>query len=444
MTRSAGAVAPRGGASLDGSGETADGRPRWESRLPTDHPLYRPRHSRRQLVALVFALIFFAAPTTALAFGVRPQAFENRKLASFPSPSQSWGLFTGLSPWATDHLVFRHGAVAGADAVSRRVFGEPAPQGQTSSGGPVGGSPGGDRPGGAQQEVYPKAIEGTDGWLYFGYDVEGKCQPKLPLDRIFRQVNELRRVVESTGRKFVLMVPPDKTTMEPGHLPDSYAGKKCAQRVRDEFWRRLAPRTQAVDLRPDLLATAARLRQPVYYKLDSHWTDDGALLMVRRLAELLWPGVTSTWSVRPDHVAPGPGDLPPLIGKTGDDSGQAYSLAPDGQHNGMRPITPDFNPQPLHFGARPGPGTVPRKVGMFADSFTIPAIPYLGATFTDVTVEHHDAVVQAPEKAAESMIDRDTIVLEIVERNLSSGNSGLLDPGVIAKIGQVLTTHPVR
>src|SRR5262249_28928400 len=105
---------------------------RHESWLPDDHPLYRPRHGKQQF-ALVCAVIFFAAPLVTLGMLGRPPAIANRPLHEFPSISQGWGFFTGLSDWATDWLPLRSAAINLNDSISRAVFGEPPKAGTSDS-----------------------------------------------------------------------------------------------------------------------------------------------------------------------------------------------------------------------------------------------------------------------------------------------------------------------
>jgi len=96
-----------------------------ESLLPRDHTLHRPRHGKRQRAALTCAMVFFLVPTLAFVFGVRPQNFENHRLAAFPSPAAGWAFFTGLNNWATDHLPLRQLGVQAETGISSGVFGEP-------------------------------------------------------------------------------------------------------------------------------------------------------------------------------------------------------------------------------------------------------------------------------------------------------------------------------
>ena len=69
-----------------------------EAWLPREHSLHRPRHANRQRFALACAVVFLVLPAVGYAFGVRPTAFENHRLASFPSPSLGWVRFGSLIP----------------------------------------------------------------------------------------------------------------------------------------------------------------------------------------------------------------------------------------------------------------------------------------------------------------------------------------------------------
>lgn len=253
-----------------------------EAWLPKEHSLHRPRHGKRQLTALMSALVFFATPALMWFFGMRPGEIENHKLADFPSIGEGWGMFTGLDEWATDNLAFRGQAVNITDWISRTIFGEPAPfdqGGNTKPTGPLPGSPsepapanpqqsepggGGGEPSDGSDAGFRRVIEGTDNWLYFGTDALNKCHPQAPLDQTMTQLVNLRTAVEASGRRFVLVVVPDKTTMFPEHLPASYPGKECANAVTPDLWQKAIQVAGDLDIRPRLAAAADDLGRPVY------------------------------------------------------------------------------------------------------------------------------------------------------------------------------------
>ncbi len=408
-------------------------------------PVRRPRHGRRQLTALICAGLFFAGPIIALGLGVQAARFENRPLAAFGDPRDGWAWLAGLPAWAADHLPLRDGAVRAADAVSRGAFGEPAPLSESYVGSGLGphSGPGTVAPIVPAAQAFPSVIEGRDGWLYLGADVSGACLPSRSLDDTLGSLRLLRSVVEASGRQFVLVVAPDKTTMVPEYLPAEYLGRDCSARARGEFWRRMVAETGAVDLRPALAEIARRKGSPVYYPADTHWSQEGGLAMTYALADRVESGITQTWQVAPAGSIPWSDDISPLIGRSGERTIPTYSLAPAGLPDRTRSIASDFR-VPLNLTAAPAAGTVGQPVRMIADSFTQFASPYLAAAFTDITVVHPETVAAAPRPAGELLAGGEVVVLQLAERKLLSGTSPILLHPVITEIGSHLARHPVR
>ena len=426
-----------------------------EAWLPAEHPLHRPRHGGRQRTALLSALVFFLVPVLAVSLGVRPAEFENRALAGFPTPTDGWGFFTGLPAWATDHLPFRDVAVRVVDGLSRGAFGESATLGPGTDGnaGPVGPvappaatsppEPAGPAdPSTSIPGVFPQVIEGEDGWLYFGYDVEGKCAPAQPLTDTIVAVSRLRTAVEASGRRFVLVVPPDKTTAQPEFLPADHPGLDCAQAATRDFWRRVPAEAGAIDLRTELrqLSTPSR---PIYHRLDTHWTDRGAVTMVRTLAEEIAPGVTRRWDVEQVRTVQSGADLPNLLGRTGVNFFEQYSLAPSGGGDRTGRYLDDLR-EPVRIGTGPASGVVPGSVVLLGDSFIQSSARYLAAGFAEVHVVSYATAAPEPQRIADLMADQEVIVLEVVERNLAAGTVPLLDPAALDVVIRELATRPLN
>ncbi|HEU0089477.1 MAG TPA: hypothetical protein VFQ77_17840 [Pseudonocardiaceae bacterium] len=388
---------------------------------------------------MIIALVFFLTPAIALGVGVQPAEFENRPLAAAPSLTAGWGFFTELPAWAADRLPFRDAAVRSSDLISREVFGEPTElDTRRPAAGPV-IAPVAPDPTVLPAAGYPQVIEGDRGWLYFGYDVEGKCAPVRPLDEVISGLRGLRAAVEASGRRFVLVVAPDKSTMVPRPLPDRFAGQRCAQERGAQFWHRVTTEAGAIDLRPDLDALAAA-GVPIYRKLDTHWTDAGSLTLVRSLADTIQPGASRSWRIAPGRMRQAAADLPPLIGRTGTDSGRSYLLAPDGQQDRTRPYAEDMR-TPVHFRSAPAAGMVTAPVAMLTDSFSLPASRYLAATFSDLTTVFYASDLKT---VTDVMAAGNVVVLEVVERNLASGTPPVLDDVAIERIAAVLKARPVR
>ncbi|GAA4853001.1 alginate O-acetyltransferase AlgX-related protein [Saccharopolyspora rosea] len=413
-----------------------------EAWLPREHPLHRPRHGRRQLTALVCAVLFFTAPLVTWLFGARPEPVENRPLAPFPSLADGLGFFTGLGPWATDHLPFRGGAVRSVEGISRGVFGEPARTSGGAHSSPIGAGQSDAKPP-LDENVFPNVIEGKNGWLYLGHDVSYRCVPKRSLDQVIAGLRRWRHVVEASGRRFQLVIAPDKSTVYPENMPDDYAGKDCSTAARAEFWRRVPAATGAIDMRGELRAVAARNGRPIYHDIDTHWTHEGGVAMTYQLAERLRPGSTAGWQVRPTRQYPHPADIPDLLGQQRTVPIQAYSLAPDGGADNTQFRPSDFH-HPLHLESEPKPGMIDAPVRMVGDSFTQFASPYLAAAFTDIAIQHPDDVATDPQAAGQLLAEGRVVVFELSERFVAGGRYPMLDPQVADRVGAVLAAHPVR
>ncbi|MBB3663342.1 MULTISPECIES: alginate O-acetyltransferase AlgX-related protein [Prauserella salsuginis group] len=426
-----------------------------EAWLPREHSLYRPRHGKRQVTALVCAAAFFAAPALGWVFGGRPSEIENRELASFPSLADGWGFFTGMPQWATDHLVFREGAIEAADGISHGLFGEPAPMGQGEGTGPIPGVPDGpqgqsgdgDAQDGQQQNAgYTEVIEGSDGWLYYGDDVKGKCFPERPLSETFERLDRIRHAVEASGRRFVLTIAPDKTTMVPQHLPDSYAGKECSTETTERFWKLAAQLRSFLDVRPSLEDAEQQLGHPPYFANDTHWTDDGAVMLTRDVAEALQPGVTDTWRSRGVGWSTSNGDLASMLGRSEPKTSVRYELMPDGSTDRTQDTLRKFD-GPVRYDADAGrdiEGTIGAPTALIGDSFTFASSRYLPAAFADLTLLSYPQLGDHKKATIDTFIRSEIVVVQTVERSVAEGDLPLIDEGFIELMERRLAANPIR
>lgn len=418
-----------------------------EAWLPREHSLYRPRHGVQQRLALVCAAIFFCVPLIAKLLGAGPGIDENRQLQAFPSLGQGWGFLTNMSAWANDNLPFRGAAIHAEDAISRSVFGEPPNfEGPKVEVGPV--SPVEEQPGKAETPDQPsdgthKVIEGRDGWLYYGVDISGKCTPSVPLTETLANLRLLRDGVEKSGRQFVLVIAPDKTTMVPDRLPDRYPGKSCAATASEEFWRTVPGPLKAIDLREPLRRESARINQPVYFPQDTHWTFHGGMVMTRALAERMKPGISEQWRVTPGPQWQGEADLPKIIGKTGTNRTNELRMAPDGEHDRTNRVDRDFHTT-LEFDSFPVSGMVNTPTAMVADSFSQFATSFLAAAFSNISITHARTLERDPSGVARTLAQANTIVIEVVERDLARGTSPVTKRQAIDAILEALAARPIK
>ncbi|WP_033294389.1 alginate O-acetyltransferase AlgX-related protein [Amycolatopsis jejuensis] len=426
-----------------------------EAYLPREHALHRPRHGKRQLTALISALVFFTTPSLLWVVGVRPSEIENHKLAGFPRLSAGFAFFTGLPNWATDQLSFRAGAIATASAISQTFFGEDAPldQSPAASSGPIPAPPlqqpgapnAGPAPSlpGSSQGGYRKVIQGSDGWLYYGYDTESKCAPTQDIDTTLKRVDELRAAVEASGRKFVFVVTPDKTTMVPQYLPASYPGKECSQEAAPNNWYKITTVGHSLDLRPALAAAAARAGHPIYAPNDTHWQDEGGLVLTRAVADAVKPGTTNTWTSTKDGLYQAVADLPLLVGKTGTKSNTRYDLRPDGVTDRASDFLATID-EPVHRTSTPITGTINQPTLVYGDSFSLASSRYLEAAFTNLTYLAYSTEKTPKEQAVNQFVNSHVVVLQAVERNVNGGLVPFTDEGFISAVKTALAEHPIR
>jgi alginate O-acetyltransferase complex protein AlgJ len=254
--------------------------------------------------------------------------------------------------------------------------------------------------------------------------------------------------VESSGRQFVLVVAPDKSTMAPEHLPANFVGKACWQQATNAFWARIDSQPDMLDVRPALRAAAAQSGQSLYDQIDTHWSYQGGVVLTYALADKIEPGTTDGWVTLPTTQATWPADIPPLLGEQGNRHMLKYRLEPDGYTDRTNYVGSDFR-TPLQLVEPPGtptlPGQVTTPVGMIADSFAEFASPFLAAAFTNLTIVHPDTVADDPPAEARTQLaDKRVIVLELAEREVAGGDSPILRPSVISAIGAALEAAPMH
>jgi hypothetical protein len=410
-------------------------------------PVRRPWRVRRP-VALLVALGFFFGPLGAFVLGVRPQAFENHELADMPSLSDGWSFFPDFTAWAVDHLPLRNKAVQAYAAGSELVFREPPSYGSAGPGA-VAGVPTGDRSArdtgdGAE---FPRVIQGKDGWLYYGDDVAGRCTPLRSIDDTLARINRLATTVEASGRRFVVTVAPDKSTIYPDNMPDSYVGADCAEKRRMAFWAalRATPPTGYLDLRGPLEAEQQR-SGPIYRPTDTHWAPRGAVVYTQELARRLNPRLLEYTHVVETGTAHVTGDLAGMLGLTTEDAFPALEI----RRPGVMPVGRDSLQLPLlSLGAPVTATTETRGAPLFephtlllGDSFTDVSAPFLGTLFANVSLLHNEAAATEPQVVAEAVADADVVVFEIVERSIGIGGGALIQDASLQAIEQTLAQHP--
>lgn len=403
--------------------------------------------SRGARVIAAMAVLFLFTPGVAVLVGGRATAFENRRLAALPSVADGWGALTRFPGWLNDHLPLRQQAVQANNGIDRHVFGEaPGVTGggsDTLPGGGVVGPPAAPATTGWPGAPYPEVLIGRHGYLYYGGDVATKCQATVSPAAVLDRLRRLAAAVSSSGRRFMLVVPPDKSTMVPQDLPAHYDGASCARARSDAVLRNLTTQNFFLDLRPSLRRLAsAPLPGPLYLPTDTHWDGPAAALMVQQVVARIDPDVAETLEPRqlPDerHVA----DLSVLLGQDDQVTVHPVALADPAVTHLYPKVYSDISTPRYYVSSGPAGTVVRAPTLVLGDSFALSAGETLPSVFDDLTVVHHDVAATDPGTVTDAMIASQVVVLEVVERDLVSGNSPVLSSQFLTRAAAALTTHP--
>ena len=129
-------------------------------------------------------------------------------------------------------------------------------------------------------------VIGADGWLFWG----GDCvlEDFLSLQPFsVEQLQKRQRVLESKrdwlakhGIRYLFMIPPDKQSIYPEFMPKAYQAMQGQSRL-DQFvaYMQQHSNVDILDFRQTL--RAAKADRQIYFRMDSHWNEMGALIASR-------------------------------------------------------------------------------------------------------------------------------------------------------------------
>ena len=396
-----------------------------------------PRPRSRRWVVLVVGLVFLFTPAAAYVSGVRATEIENRRLTAFPSVSAGWEFFPQLSAWATDHLPLRDRAVAANTRLSEGVFGEPPQYGGPAEGGaagPVAPAPG---EGPVEDRVFPRVLQGQDDWLFLGADVSGACEPLLPLDETLAGLTRFGEMVQRAGKTYVFTVAPDKSTMNPDKMPETYVGDDCAPEAKQAFWERMEddPPLGYVDLKQELERVQEEGGVNLWRPSDTHWAQRGALVYAQQLADALDPALWRSSRI----VETGPvqlqADLAAQLGTPRTDEVPGWRL----ERKGV--TVTDERATTLAATTTGAPLYEPETL-VLGDSFTQSSLSLLSPLFASARIVQPATATDDPPALVQAVLTSDTIVLEIVERSVVAGDVPIIDEAFLTSLEQALATAP--
>ena len=269
------------------------------------------------------------------------------------------------------------------------------------------------------------------GWYYWlGEDGKSLARhyrgtlpfPQTEIDGTVAELVRRHDWLAARGIAYVAMIVPEKFTIYPEHLP-ARIGKGMQTTPHDRLTQAMAkhPEVAFLDLRPAL--RAAKDRELVYYKTDSHWNFNGAIVGY----EALMAAVQKALPGRLAAIVPAPrppftpgvdrsrGDLLHMLGRPpgvaeDDVAPLGKVIAAEATRCARRTDKGEYPGLEYYACNRPG---LPRAV-VLRDSMAIPLIPLLSENFSRV-------VYVSSHKLDKALVERekpDIVIDELVERSL--------------------------
>ena len=250
-----------------------------------------------------------------------------------------------------------------------------------------------------------QVVLGSDGFLYFSEtldDYTGVSLTDAELARIAARLLALQQSLEAEGKSFVFTIAPNKNSLYPDYMP-----KSIENRHENSNAVRLIPYLEQYGVHyADLFAPLSKTIY--YYRTDTHWKAQGAALGADTILAALGRE-SSYFSHAFAEQGVHKGDLyemlyPSFAGReaeTVDLTGLNYTALSD--TNGGNAIT-------IRTESETGSG----KLLCWRDSFGIALYPYLADAFETATFSR----AADYELSRFEGTDYDTVILEIVERNI--------------------------
>ena len=342
---------------------------------------------KKKVVFIIIYVLLCLAPLATVPFSKDTSATEKRTLSAFPEimnegkPNLSF--FTEFDAWFTDHMGGRAYLVEAQTALKEKLFYESAES---------------------------SVILGSNDWLFYEKTADDYSRVQTVSDRNINNIATtlllMQEYCEERGAEFIFTVAPNKNTLYPDNMPAWY--------IRTDGKSNLMLLTKALSQKgvhyADLRAAFGSEQKILYQPRDSHWTYEGGMLAYRTIVSQLNSKHDLFKQVTFTERADWDADLVNMI----------YPNAPDTDLQSYPEIEYTFSVKGA--GAVSDEALVIETTGgagegtllMFRDSFGNTTWRYFAQAFRNAEFER-----AVPYRM--SGVDRlsaDTVILEIVERNL--------------------------
>ena len=344
----------------------------------------------KKSLLLIFVVFFFAVcmvPSVMMLFGTETVSSEKRELSEFPSFADENGINLNwtaeFETYVSEHFGFRGALVTADSLIKAKLF-------STSS--------------------VEKVIIGKDGWLFFNETVRDYTGRSLMTERqIFSIVHTLELIDEycaSNGIEFVFVCAPNKNSVYPEYMPSRYIKADISNY--DLIYKALTDTdVNFVDAKSAVTASDKIL----YHKRDSHWTNEGAVLIYNLLLDNVGIEHYDYSDTATQEVMDWDGDLDgmlfPSLGLK--DMQTEYEYEFNYTYTSRFKTVEDITIKTRTEGKS-------GKLLMFRDSFTNSMLPFMAEAFGEA--EFSRALPYALYTAADN--GTSCVIIELVERNLKN------------------------
>jgi hypothetical protein len=360
------------------------------------------------------ASCLFVAPGVANVAGISSPPPQNREPAAAPTLTDGWKFVGQLGSFLNDRFALRDKSLKIDSFIDRSVFNE-----QPAFGG----------------SATPQVLEGKDGYLFLKDAFDAACTGHGTPQSITENVKRFADIVQRSGRKIVISIAPDKSSVLVDKLPEKNVQAECHRLHQDQLWNSLgnAGIPGYVDLRSVLRTEVQKNRRPLYFRQDSHWNQEGSLVGVKQVVERFQSNLWDESAVVFAGVTPYTGDLEVMRGGTKTDETSNF-----GVNRGQIKVEASQQDENQSLGYRQisqmsGPlgSLVVGETLMMYDSFGMAAIGQIAPYFEKLKTVHFEDFHS--DKWIEMIKSADSVLFMCVERGLGyrltydMGNSKFLD-----------------
>ncbi len=325
-------------------------------------------------------------------FSMDSESLETKSGIVVPEADWSLNYISELSRYLSENSGFKTQAIRIDEFIDERLFREKGVAGSIS----------------------PRVIEGKKRVAFIADAFNEACNPHIQTGLLIDQIRSLARAIEQSGRRFRLVVSPDKSTILSEFLPSEFPLRDCFKLYNEEFWNSfgVSDLSGFVDLRTELLAARTTRRELLYKKRDSHWDQAGAAVAAQAVVNSFGDGIWERENLQFTGLTEELGDLDTLLGRTTLDQVPTYAYK---REDVVEDLLVDVTPPTLRHNSK-NAYLIPGRTVVFGDSFSEAAAPFFLSYFEQVTtIRFFDF---SPEGFMKAIANADNVIFWTIERSM--------------------------